>query len=133
VSFGLAWVEDNPDESGLRAFIEPFVIILILVLNAAVGVWQESNAESALDALKEMQSDNARVIRGGQLVRAFGRHRECQRGSKSFPQAQLGHMQTALAFVVFLAVWESEGWRVICSGWGVSGAYAPLPCLVLAT
>ena len=69
VSFGLAWIEDNPDESGLRAFIEPFVIILILVLNAAVGVWQESNAESALEALKEMQSDTARVIRGGELVR----------------------------------------------------------------
>lgn len=60
-------MEDNPDETGLRAFIEPFVIILILVLNAAVGVWQESNAESALDALKEMQSDTARVVRGGQV------------------------------------------------------------------
>lgn len=68
VSFGLAYFEDNPEESGLRAFIEPFVIILILVLNAAVGVWQESNAESALDALKEMQSDSARVLRGGKLV-----------------------------------------------------------------
>lgn len=68
VSFGLAYFEDNPEESGLRAFIEPFVIILILVLNAAVGVWQESNAESALDALKEMQSDSARVLRGGKLI-----------------------------------------------------------------
>ncbi len=69
ISFGLAWVEGDPEESGLRAFIEPFVIVLILVLNATVGVGQESNAESALDALKEMQSDTARVIRGGQLVR----------------------------------------------------------------
>lgn len=66
-------MEDNPDEGGLRAFIEPFVIILILILNATVGVWQESNAESALDALKEMQSETARVIRGGKMVREEGR------------------------------------------------------------
>lgn len=52
ISFGLAWVDDDPEEGGLRAFVEPLVIILILVLNAAVGVWQESNAENALEALK---------------------------------------------------------------------------------
>jgi magnesium-transporting ATPase (P-type) len=42
--------------------------VLILVLNAAVGVWQESNAESALEALKEMTADTAKVFRDGQLV-----------------------------------------------------------------
>lgn len=41
--------------------------MLILVLNAVVGVWQESNAEAALEALKELQSDNAKVLRGGRL------------------------------------------------------------------
>lgn len=69
-------MEEDSDETGLRAFIEPFVIILILVLNAAVGVWQESNAESALEALKEMQSDTARVVRGGTLVRWACMHAE---------------------------------------------------------
>ena len=39
------------------------------MLNAAVGVWQESNAESALEALKEMTADTAKVFRDGQLVR----------------------------------------------------------------
>ncbi len=53
----------------MRAFIEPLVIILILVLNAAVGVWQETNAESALEALKEMTADTAKVFRDGKLVR----------------------------------------------------------------
>lgn len=43
--------------------------VLILVLNAAVGVWQESNAESALEALKEMTAETAKVFRDGQLVR----------------------------------------------------------------
>ena len=44
------------------------MILLILVLNAVVGVWQESNAEAALDALKEMQADSSTVLRNGQLV-----------------------------------------------------------------
>eukprot|EP00887_Chlorella_sp_A99_P001879 scaffold19.g1879.t1 len=68
ISFGLAWVEESPEEAGIRAFIEPLVIVLILVLNAAVGVWQESNAESALEALKEMSAETAKVLRGGALV-----------------------------------------------------------------
>lgn len=50
----------------------PLWQVLILVLNAAVGVWQESNAESALEALKEMTADTAKVFRDGQLVRPWG-------------------------------------------------------------
>lgn len=69
VSFGLAWFEEDSHEEGIRAFIEPLVILLILVLNAAVGVWQESNAESALEALKELQTETAHVTRNGKTVR----------------------------------------------------------------
>lgn len=67
----LAYFEEGSEEEGIRAYIEPLVIVLILVLNAIVGVWQESNAEKALEALKELQSDTARVIRGGKLVRGL--------------------------------------------------------------
>jgi P-type Ca2+ transporter type 2C len=67
VSFVLALLEDNPEESGMRAFVEPCVILLILILNAIVGVWQEANAESALEALKNMQPDVARCVRDGDL------------------------------------------------------------------
>ena len=65
VSFLLAYFEESSAEEGIRAYIEPFVILLILVLNAIVGVWQESNAEAALEALTELQSEHASVTRHG--------------------------------------------------------------------
>lgn len=68
VSFALAYFEEGAQEEGLRAFIEPLVILLILILNAAVGVWQESNAEAALEALKELQTEAAHVTRNGKMV-----------------------------------------------------------------
>lgn len=68
ISFVLAFIDKESEEEGIRAYIEPLVILLILVLNAVVGVWQESNAEAALDALKELQSDTAKTRRDGRLV-----------------------------------------------------------------
>ncbi|MBP3592351.1 MAG: cation-translocating P-type ATPase [Clostridia bacterium] len=62
VSFTIACIEGNPKE-----FFEPALILLIVVLNAVMGVMQESKAEKALDALKSMSAPHARVIRDGKV------------------------------------------------------------------
>ena len=44
------------------------MILLILVLNAIVAIWQDSNADSALDALKEMQAQECNVLRNSEWI-----------------------------------------------------------------
>ncbi len=41
------------------------VIAAILVLNAALGFWQEYKADRAMEALKKMAAPSVRVVRGG--------------------------------------------------------------------
>jgi Ca2+ transporting ATPase len=66
VSFLLALFEDGKDR--LTAFVEPAVIMFILICNATVGVIQESKAEAAIEALKESEARDATVLREGKYA-----------------------------------------------------------------
>lgn len=59
ISFSTSYIHGEID------FIEPSIILLIIILNALLGVFQESKAEKSLDALKKMTAPTSTVIRNG--------------------------------------------------------------------
>ena len=48
-------------------WIDALIILVVVLLNAILGTVQESKAEAALDALKELAAPSARVVRDGVL------------------------------------------------------------------
>ena len=53
---------------GRHGFTDACIIFAVVVLNAAFGVYQEGQAEAAIEALKNMSSPMARVRRDGNVV-----------------------------------------------------------------
>ncbi len=50
-------------------FTDVFIILFVVILNAVLGVLQESKAEKAIEALNEMSAATCRVVRGGMIHR----------------------------------------------------------------
>lgn len=56
-------IEEDKSEHSVPGYVEPLVIFTILILNAVVSIYQDYDAEKALDALKDLQSVDALVLR----------------------------------------------------------------------
>jgi magnesium-transporting ATPase (P-type) len=91
VSFVLALLEDSSDSGFLGAFVEPLVILLILVANAAVGVIQESGAEKAIDVCH--QFSHPEIVISDACFYSLGAERIFSRRSKS-PQVGSNYAYT---------------------------------------
>ncbi len=61
ISFIIAFIEGNTKE-----FFEPILILAIVVINAVLGLLQESKAEKALEALQQLSVPKAKVLRDGE-------------------------------------------------------------------
>lgn len=51
-----------------ESFTDVFIIMFVVVLNATLGVIQESKAEKAIEALNEMTAATSRIIRDGKIT-----------------------------------------------------------------
>lgn len=62
VSFIVSLVEGNAD------FLDPIIILGIIIFNAFLGVFQESRAEHSLDSLRKLSTPYANVIRDNMML-----------------------------------------------------------------
>ncbi len=52
-----------------ESFADVIIILTVVIINAVLGVVQESKAEKAIEALQKMAASTCRVLRDGQILR----------------------------------------------------------------
>ncbi len=52
-----------------ESFADVIIILAVVIINAVLGVLQESKAEKAIEALQKMAASTCRVLRDGQMLR----------------------------------------------------------------
>jgi len=52
----------------LQSFVEPIIILSILLLNAIVGIWQSKSSSNSLSALKSLQPSLTTILRDGTWI-----------------------------------------------------------------
>ncbi len=52
-----------------ESFADVIIILTVVIINAVLGVVQESKAEKAIEALQKMAASTSRVLRDGQMLR----------------------------------------------------------------
>lgn len=57
-----------PNAEGHREWVDAIIILAVVIINAVMGVIQEAKAEQAIEALREMSTPNANVLRNGHSV-----------------------------------------------------------------
>ena len=48
--------------------LDVFIILFVVIINAVLGVYQESKAEKAIEALQEMSAATSKVLRDGKIM-----------------------------------------------------------------
>ncbi|MBO4539274.1 MAG: HAD-IC family P-type ATPase, partial [Clostridia bacterium] len=66
VSAGIT-IYNNVHSGAHESFTDVFVILFVVILNSVLGVIQESKAEQAIAALKEMTAATSKVLRDGKI------------------------------------------------------------------
>ncbi len=54
---------DNKVNNANESFVDVFIILFVVIVNAVLGVYQESKAEKAIEALQEMSKATSKVVR----------------------------------------------------------------------
>lgn len=55
------------EKGSVLDFVDVFIILFVVIINALLGVLQESKAEKSLDALKKMSGSSCQVLRNNQV------------------------------------------------------------------